>query len=354
MTEKQANKRLKKKHHIYFNNSNQQLITRYAAVIKRSNDAKIKDDFFIEIAYNTGKKVYDPPIINKDNVKDCKNIIDSLYIPNDFRKDIEKGGLEINLIAPEIKYQNKNVLSQKLKSVNQLNYNPYRIRIDKLTGGISVFDEEGTSSSGTIGAFFKTTINNTIYLLSNYHVLLFQSGEIGDKIVHSSKADASSLFKENDSQVIGEIFWKKDIEENKINIIDAAVAKLNKGITVDIGKYTRCKGITMKGIAKPKLGMNVKKCGRSTGLTYGEIRSINCTVNISNTRNKPELYRKQILTTNMSLDGDSGSILINNEGYAVGLLFGGDNYTLSVANNINTVFKHIRKDIPEFKFYKFV
>ncbi len=345
MTEEEANIRLNNNHNLYFTNTDSK-ITRYAAVIKKSNDFTIKNDYVIEIAYNSGEIEYDP--IKKSNFESSTRILDLLNLPKVLRDEIQEGILEINKTpAPDITYQNR---TDDLTSI----YKTSLKRHPKLTGGISVFDQGSGSGSGTAGAFFKITSDNDVYLLSNYHVLLYQNGKIGDIIVHPSKSDSVQVAN-SESKEIGNIFWKKDIQNNSFNLIDAAVAKIKKDddVIIDTGRYTRCLHIEMLGLAEPKIGMNVKKCGKTTGLTYGEIRSTNCTVNISND-NKLEIYKNQILTTNMSSPGDSGSVLVNQDNMVVGLLFGGDNFSLSVANNINIVFELIKKDLPNFNFYKFI
>jgi hypothetical protein len=73
-----------------------------------------------------------------------------------------------------------------------------------------------------------------------------------------------------------------------------------------------------------ELGMEVKKSGRTTGLTSGTVQLLDASVQVGYGAGKIALFTNQILTTNMSQGGDSGSLLVDGEGKkAVGLLFAG-------------------------------
>lgn len=333
MSEQEANQRLIDKHQEYFNSSSNRL-TRYAAVIKKSDDLQIENDYIIEIAYKYASTDYD---IKSLDITNFNEISLDLNLSPELIEEWYLGNIDI-VFSDEIKYQNNS--SQFCKpSV-------------KLTGGISVYDEEASMSFGTAGAFFTTTEDNNTYLLSNYHVLLHDGGEINDKIVHPSKADA--YHNRTNFKVIGEVYWKQDILQTNFNTMDAAIAKIYDHIKIDIGKYSKCEGISFLGLDSPKIGQNVKKCGRTTGYSNGRIRSINATVNVSNEDNESEYYINQILTTKMTEDGDSGSILVTEDNKVIGLLFSGNKRDASFANNINTIFNKANNDHPEFKFKEFV
>jgi hypothetical protein len=77
------------------------------------------------------------------------------------------------------------------------------------------------------------------------------------------------------------------------------------------------------GVVSPQLGMEVEKSGRTTGLTTGQIRAVNVTLNVSYGSGRTLRFDNQILTTNMSAGGDSGSLVVDKTNKAVGLLFAG-------------------------------
>ncbi len=108
--------------------------------------------------------------------------------------------------------------------------------------------------------------------------------------------------------------------ESTPNEVDAAVAVPWKdSITdeiLDMGAVT--------GVTDPELDMKVKKSGRTTGVTEGTITGLNTTVEVEYGNGKIALFENQIITTDMSEPGDSGSLLLEAEtNKAVGLLFAG-------------------------------
>lgn len=105
------------------------------------------------------------------------------------------------------------------------------------------------------------------------------------------------------------------------NLVDAAVAKPMDDSAVDeeildIGK--------INGIKAAELGMAVRKSGRTTSLTTGTIDVIDATVDVGYGGSKVAQFEHQIITSNMSQPGDSGSLLVDGtENKAIGLLFAG-------------------------------
>jgi hypothetical protein len=85
-----------------------------------------------------------------------------------------------------------------------------------------------------------------------------------------------------------------------------------------------------------RLLMPVRKSGRSTGLTTGQITVIDTTVNVSYGE-KSAQFEGQIVTGPMSAPGDSGSLLVAGDSlHAVGLLFAGSDQS-TVFNPIQDV-----------------
>ena len=90
-----------------------------------------------------------------------------------------------------------------------------------------------------------------------------------------------------------------------------------------------------QGVAKAKLGMSIQKSGRTTGYTTGKVKDISASVKV-NYDNQVALFRNQILTTNMSQGGDSGSLVLDMKQRAVGLLFAGSEQ-VTILNPISAV-----------------
>ncbi len=118
------------------------------------------------------------------------------------------------------------------------------------------------------------------------------------------------------------------------NLVDAAIARPLESTDVvdkimDIG--------TITGVARAALGDAVKKSGRTTGLTTGEILQVDVTVDVSYGSGKVAQFTDQLLSGPMSAGGDSGSAVLNNEDQLVGLLFAGSDNT-TIFNRIDNVF----------------
>jgi hypothetical protein len=119
-----------------------------------------------------------------------------------------------------------------------------------------------------------------------------------------------------------------------VNLVDAAVARPLDDRSVSdeilgIGAVT--------GTAPAQLAMRVRKSGRTTGLTTGEITVLHTTVSVGYGPGKTAQFEDQIVSGPMSSPGDSGSLLVSADGpQAVGLLFAGSDQA-TIYNPIQAV-----------------
>jgi hypothetical protein len=95
------------------------------------------------------------------------------------------------------------------------------------------------------------------------------------------------------------------------------------------------------GIADPQIGLKVKKSGRTTCLTHGEIDTVDLTVRVMYDY-KTALFKDQIgiqpTEGKFSDGGDSGSAIVaEDEPKIVGLLFAGDPSGYTICNRIQNV-----------------
>jgi len=309
MTEQQANLKLLKKEYDYFNHFSEKCETIYCAVVKRSNDYSISDDYYIEIGLTNYTVLTDPKYKALDAL--AKQSMSAQFISDAFKDDYFRGNVN------PVNTQEAVLLSNSLKH-------------DKITGGCSVFYESSANRSGTAGAFFKLKHSQDIFLLSNRHVIVDPDFEENTCVVHPSRQDSSDACP---NEIIGKIHWTSAKDDD---LLDAAVAILD--YPVDIGRYTLCHSLKFNSLGEASLHQNVSKYGRSSGMTYGEIRSINCTVNITGRIEKPRFFRQQLLSTNLAIDGDSGSVLVNTNEEVVGLIFASNRNRASFSNNIKYIF----------------
>ena len=118
------------------------------------------------------------------------------------------------------------------------------------------------------------------------------------------------------------------------NLVDAAIAlpveeKDVSDEILDIGK--------IKGVNEGALQMAVKKTGRTTELTTGEILQVDVTVDVQYDLGKVARFADQLMAGAMSQGGDSGSAVLDTDNNLVGLLFAGSD-TSTIFNRIQNVF----------------
>jgi len=85
------------------------------------------------------------------------------------------------------------------------------------------------------------------------------------------------------------------------------------------------------------LGMAIKKSGRTTGFTTGEILQVDVTADVQYGGGRIARFTDQLLAGAMSQGGDSGSAVLNDNNRLTGLLFAGSD-TTTIINRIEHVF----------------
>lgn len=231
-------------------------------------------------------------------------------------------------------------------------------------GGVSVGHFGVTA--GTLGCWVRK--NGQYHILSNNHVLANSNlGNIGDKIVQPGSFDSGVEKIAELTEFIKIEFGGAD------NLVDCAIAKavevenggsscniagtiarlLNRSAS-SVGSQTRLKPVKIRGIedivrtdilnigevtelTEATLGMEVKKMGRTTGLTEGTVQQIDVTISVD-FGNQSAFFTDQIMTGDMSDGGDSGSIVVTRDGnQMVGLLFAGSD-VITIMNRAQNVF----------------
>ena len=194
-------------------------------------------------------------------------------------------------------------------------------------------------TAGTLGAIVKGEFPGGIAILSNNHILANGTSGAdglsrkGDRILQPAPYDAGGR-RDTIARLydFSPIIPVEKAGRGPVNVIDSALAiPLDPGYVTDsivgLGRVS--------GTADARPGMRVYKSGRSTGVTSGQIVSIGNTIKVAN-EEKNYVFEEQIGIAAKSGGGDSGSLFVNGQGRAVGLLFaGGDNITY--ANPIGRV-----------------
>src|SRR3989475_6582327 len=236
-------------------------------------------------------------------------------------------------------------------------------RIRPAPGGVSVGHFQVTA--GTLGVLARR--GGRPVILSNNHVLANQNAaRVGDPILQPGPADGGRLqdtiarlvdfvpIQFHDRRLgpvarfLARLFapllhaagWGlKRLPSSASNFVDAAVAEPIEPrlVTPEILGIGRA-----RGTKDPEIGLQVRKSGRTTGVTQGRITAIDAVVEVDY-GGPTAIFREQIVSDLLSKGGDSGSLVVDDARHAVGLLFaGGATTTLinpiaAVANALNVV-----------------
>lgn len=228
-------------------------------------------------------------------------------------------------------------------------------------------------SAGTLGAIVKDRLTGETLILSNNHVLanssdgtddraaagdiILQPGSIDgnndsteatiaylerfiplNRRVAASQCPIAKLFETTLNKCIAVFrpnYQIKVLRENDaVNVVDCAVARpVSEAVVTDeilgFGKVA--------GIKEPEIGMEIKKSGRSSGITSSFILATDVTVRVDVGNKEYGIFTDQILAGPMSVPGDSGSLILTEDNYAVGLLFAGSE-KVTMLNRIDHVF----------------
>ena len=155
------------------------------------------------------------------------------------------------------------------------------------------------------------------------HLLRFKEIDFGEEPADCPIAEGVAKVLNSGAKVIGSRHRVQTLKANAlaVNFIDAAIAKpINEQVVsdevLDIG--------LISGTIVPYLGMKIRKSGRTTGYTHGEVLLLHATVNVSYSGNRVARFEEQIIGGAMSDGGDSGSLgVAEDSNEAFGLLYAG-------------------------------
>jgi hypothetical protein len=241
-------------------------------------------------------------------------------------------------------------------------------------GGVSIGHYQVTA--GTFGTVVRDRATLDRLILSNNHVLANSNdASIGDPILQPGAADGGTVANDtiahlerfcpiefgvsppvcptaigaaNTANAVARLVGSKhrfevfQTDPGAANVVDAAVARpLDDGDILDeilqIG--------VVDGTVAAGLAMSVRKSGRTTGFTTGNILLLNATVDITYGPGRTARFENQIVTSAMSQGGDSGSLLVAADALkAVGLLFAGSDQ-VTIHNPIQLVLDCLEVEI---------
>lgn len=208
-----------------------------------------------------------------------------------------------------------------------------RGRIRPVKGGYSVGHYRITAGTMATAVYDRSPfpgIPRRYYMLSNNHVLAnSNNARIGDPILQPGRYDGGTYPRD----LVARLYRFVPIRfDGRCNYVDAAIAV---GEFHDLDREVYWIGY-VKGVATVGVNANVQKTGRTTSYTTGRVSAINATVNVNYGSSRVGRMCRQIVTTNMSAGGDSGSLLCDMNERAVGLLFAGSS-SVTIHNDIRYV-----------------
>ncbi|MDX1405305.1 MAG: hypothetical protein R3192_12240 [Woeseiaceae bacterium] len=235
-------------------------------------------------------------------------------------------------------------------------------------GGVSIGHRDITA--GTLGCLVKK--GDQTLILSNNHVLANSNdGQRGDAILQPGPIDGGRFPSDHiadledfvtieflqpeppsdcptASTVIAMLNWickaigsrtryRTISLQASDNLVDAAIARpLSEADVVDdilrIG--------SIQGFGDVDLGAAIKKSGRTTEFTTGQILQVDVTVDVDYGAGRTARFVDQLLAGPMSQGGDSGSAILDDNNNLVGLLFAGSDNT-TIMNRISHVFNSL-------------
>lgn len=203
-------------------------------------------------------------------------------------------------------------------------------RVRPIRPGYSIGHPQVTAGTAGAGCYDISPLPGKpprYYILSNNHVLAnSNNANVGDPIWQPGRVDGGGP-----ADAVGRLARFIPIRfDGTCNVVDAAIAEVPFD-TLDRDIYWN--GYPTSAVKAAAVGMLVKKTGRTTHFTTGRVTAVNATVNVNYGGGRVAKFCRQIITSDMSAGGDSGSLVLDLENNPVGLLFAGS----SVATILNPI-----------------
>lgn len=192
-----------------------------------------------------------------------------------------------------------------------------------LQGGVSMGPSRsigGRIFAGTLGAIVIDNETQARLALTNFHVAAIDAtGRVGDRMVQPSRIEQGQVPLDEFGATL-RLVLSDHVDGAVISIAEDRQASCG---VVDIG--------SMPGTKPASLGMAVRKRGRTTELTHGSVDGISFTVQLDygpglgvrTLRDQVSITAATSTDAVFSDHGDSGSVILDEQGFVVALLFAG-------------------------------
>lgn len=207
-------------------------------------------------------------------------------------------------------------------------FNP-RQRADRpVPIGVSCFGySPKLCATGTLGCRVKSG-DGSLFILSNNHVLALENAAQKGVTVAIQPGTLDEAFPciPDPSAGVGLLYDFVTIAFKGVeNHVDAAIATTAAEYVTTSTPYGGY-GVPTSTVATAFLGQRVQKYGRTTGYTVGTVTDTNMTLSLYYGKNLAKFVGQIAVTADsgpMSLQGDSGSLVVDMNRNPVGLLFAG-------------------------------
>ncbi|WP_039235236.1 hypothetical protein [Clostridium sp. K25] len=235
------------------------------------------------------------------NLIHTKDLIPTIY--KGFKTDVVESGI--------IK---ANSFNKKIRPV-QLGYNI----------GVAL-----NKAQGTLCCIVKDISN--YYILSCNHVLALENtAPINSPITQPSFLNHGNPLTDTIAYLYKYI--PLDFSFKGISLSDCAIAKINNPSLVS--NHIATLGPIL-GITPPSLDLSIRKIGKTSEITYGNITAthvtIRCAYNTGYT-----IFKNQLAANAITKEGDSGALLADLKNNAIGMLIGGNLGSLSIYSPITLI-----------------
>lgn len=193
-------------------------------------------------------------------------------------------------------------------------------------------------TAGTLGAFVTRGDGHDL-ILSNNHVLANENrGRVGDPILQPGPTDGGRRPRD----CVARLEKYVHLRSARINRVDCAMAALEEDVEYFANWLERLGPIAGVRTAPLEEAEPVFKLGRTTGRTRGRISAVEVDelevgFDAGDLSFDDQIEIEPAGNVPFSLGGDSGSLIVDEERRAVGLLFAGNDADATYANPIRAV-----------------
>lgn len=199
-----------------------------------------------------------------------------------------------------------------------------------IVGGVSISNPI-SQATGTLSGIFKDRTDGKPVMVSNNHVMARgNQANLGETINQPSPFEGIP-----GSAGVGTLKrFTRILQEPSINQVDGAVADLSASLRSNYEIGITHIGPIRSVVDDVPINKIVQKSGRSSEVSLGAVLSKHVIVGVDY-GDFGAVFTEQILTTNMLIPGDSGSLLMSLTGELIGLGFAGsDDSSVFIPANI--------------------